>query len=116
MFNTPRALGGFPILALHPKSLRQIGEAGVWGKRTPEVYMNLSYGRFVLCWGRGGDRSIGKANLRKGFAPSMEAALPPPPCGDWQANAPTPKTSDSKFDSLRGKMLPHFILPESLVL
>ena len=25
MFNTPRALGGFPILALHPKSLRQIG-------------------------------------------------------------------------------------------
>ena len=26
-----------------------------------------------------GDRSIGVANLRKGFTPSMEAALPPPP-------------------------------------
>ena len=63
---------------LHPKSLRQIGEAGFWGKRTPEVCTNLSCGRFVFCWERGGDRSIGEANLRKGLAPSMEAAPPSP--------------------------------------
>ena len=39
-----------------------------------------------------------------------------PPAAIGKANAPTPKTSDSKFDSLRGKMLSHFILPESLIL
>ena len=48
----------------------------------------------------------GHANRRGGKSP---AAI-------GKANAPTPKTSDSKFDSLRGKMLPHFILPESLIL
>ena len=195
MFNTPRALGGFPILALHPKSLRQIGSPwffrnelrkrvrtshvggsfcvgnrqrltlayveyastlcfacatflapkslrqigspAVFSERTPEAYANLSCGRFVLC----GERitvdsrvcrirfdplfrlrhvfsskmdslawlryaGAGHANLRGGKSP---AAI-------GKANAPTPKTSDSKFDSLRGKMLTHFILPESLIL
>ena len=29
-----------------------------------------------------GDRSIGEANLRKGLAPSMEAALPPATVAD----------------------------------
>ena len=48
----------------------------------------------------------GRASLRGGK----------PPAAIGKANAPTPKTSDSKFDSLRGKMLPHFILPESLIL
>ena len=38
-----------------------------------------------------------------------------PPAAIGKANAPTPKTSDSKFDSLRGKMLTHFTLPESLI-
>ncbi len=74
MFNTPRALKGFLILAPHPKSLRQIGSLG-FSERTPEVCTNLSYGRFVLCRERGGDRSIGKANLRKGLAPSMAGTL-----------------------------------------
>ena len=51
----------------------------------------------------------GRASLRGGK----------PPAAIGKANVPTPlpkKTSDSKFDSLRGKMLPHFILPESLIL
>ena len=48
----------------------------------------------------------GRAGLRGGK----------PPAAIGKANAPTPKTSDSKFDSLRGKMLTHFILPESLIL
>ena len=42
MFNTPRALKGFLILAPHPKSLRQIGN--LWfSERTPEVLTNLSW-------------------------------------------------------------------------
>ena len=69
MSNTPRVLGGFPILALHPKSLRQIEGSWDFLKRTPEAYTNLSCGRFVFCWERGGDRSIGEANLRKGRSP-----------------------------------------------
>ena len=51
-------------------------------------------------------RGLGAAGLREGK----------PPAAIGKANAPTPKTSDSKFDSLRGKMLTHFILPESLIL
>ena len=51
-------------------------------------------------------RGLGAAGLKEGK----------PPTAIGKANAPTPKTSDSKFDSLRGKMLPHFILPESLIL
>ena len=47
----------------------------------------------------------GRAGLRGGK----------PPAAIGKANAPTPKTSDSKFDSLRGKMLMHFIIPESLI-
>ena len=48
----------------------------------------------------------GRASLRGGK----------PPAAIGKANAPIPKTSDSKFDFLRGKMLTHFILPESLIL
>ena len=48
----------------------------------------------------------GRAGLRGGIAPY----------GDWQSQCAYPKTFNSKFDSLRGKMLPHFILPESLIL
>ena len=48
----------------------------------------------------------GRAGLRGGK----------PPAAIGKANAPTPKTFDSKFDSLRGKMLPHFILSGSLIL
>ena len=46
----------------------------------------------------------GRASLRGDIAP----------CGDWQSQCAYPQTSDSKFDFLRGKMLTHFILPESL--
>ena len=48
----------------------------------------------------------GRAGLRGGK----------PPAAIGKANAPTPKTSNVKFDFLRGKMLTHFILPESLIL
>ena len=127
MFNTPRALGGFPILALHPKALRQIWNPlvfwnelrkcvrtshgrfvfyreritvdarvcqyastrrfacapflapkalrQIWnpwffGTNSGSVYEPLM-GRFVLCWERSGDRSIGGANLRKGRQPLL---------------------------------------------
>ena len=47
-----------------------------FGRRTPEVCTNLSWEvRFLR--ERGGDRSIGGANLRKGLAPSMEADCRP---------------------------------------
>ena len=156
MSNTPRALGGFPILALHPKSLRQIGNLWFFGTNSGSADDLLLEVRF---WGeQEGDRSIGEANLRKGAALQWLAHLAPvrgvspfngsgpaarprssskmdslawlrwagagracrrggkPPAAIGKANAPTPKTSDSKFDSLRGKMLSHFILPESLIL
>ena len=47
----------------------------------------------------------GRAGLRGGK----------PPAAIGKANAPTPKTSNVKFDFLRGKMLMHFIIPESLI-
>ena len=86
-----------PCLAGAPCALfiqNHCAKSGNWGfsERTPEACTNLSYGRFVLCWERGGDRRIGKAN------------------------APAPQISNVKFDSLWGKMLTHFILPESLIL
>ena len=68
MSNTPRALGGFPILALHPKALRQIGNL-CFSERTPEELTNLSWEVRFFCGERGGDRSIGEANLRKGRSP-----------------------------------------------
>ena len=76
-----------------PRIQNHCAKSGSLGfsERTPEACTNLSW-EVRLLRERGGDRSIGKAN------------------------APTPKTSDSKFDSLRGKMLSHFILPESLIL
>ena len=145
--------GGFPrILALHPKSLRQIGN--LWFFKTNSGRADEpSMGGSFFCGERGGDRSIGGANLRKGLCPfngsgtaapfygSGPAARPrpaskmdslawlrwagagracrrggKPPAAIGKANAPAPETSDSKFDSLRGKMLSHFILPESLIL
>ena len=74
---------GTAVLATHPKSLRQIGEAGFWGKRTPEACTNPSCGRFVFCWERGGYRSIGGANLRKGHSPfnGRRTLRPNPSCG-----------------------------------
>ena len=57
--------------------MRQIGEAGVWGKRTPEACTNLSWEvRLLREWG--GNRSIGKANLRKGRQPLLWLARPVP--------------------------------------
>ena len=41
------------------------------------MYANLSYGRFVFCWEWKGDRSIGKANLRKSAALQCPACLMP---------------------------------------
>ena len=76
-------LAGAPCSCPVSKSIAP--NRGNWGfpGRTPEVYTNLSRGRFVLCWERSGDRSIGEANLRKGAAlqwkcashPSMEVRL-----------------------------------------
>ena len=91
MFNTPRVLGGFPILALHPKSLRQIGELGVFGTNSGSVNEPLMGGSF--CVGNGvGIEVLAKSIFVRGYAPSMagapctrgaltpsmEAALPPP--------------------------------------
>ena len=58
---------------------------------------------YSLAWLR--CAGAGRAGLRGGK----------PPAAIGKANAPTSKTSDSKFDSLRGKMLMHFIIPESLI-
>ena len=56
-----------PFLA--PKSLRQIGSLWFFGTNSGSVYEPLMWEvRFVL-GKRGGDRSIGKANLRKGLCP-----------------------------------------------
>ena len=66
-------------LVPHPKVLRQIGKLG-FGERTPEVLTNLSCWRFVFCWERGGDRSIGEANLRKGRSPFYGWPTLRPPC------------------------------------
>ena len=57
------------LLPLHPKSLRQTGEAGVFRNELRKRVRNLSCRRFVLCSEWGGDRSIGEANLRKGLCP-----------------------------------------------
>ena len=73
MSNTPRALGGFPILALHPKSLRQIGNLWFFGTNSGSISEPLMGGSF-FCGERGGDRSIGEANLRKGAALQWLAA------------------------------------------
>ena len=57
-----------PALALHPKSLRQIGNPWFSGTNARGVYEPLMWEvRFLR--ERGGDRSIGKANLRKGHQP-----------------------------------------------
>ena len=67
MSNTPRALGGFPILALHPKSLRQIGNLWFFGTNSgiaDDLFLEVRF------WGeQEGDRSIGEANLRKELRP-----------------------------------------------
>ena len=64
---------------LYPKSLRQIGELG-FSERTPEACTNLSW-EVRLLRERGGDRSIGVANLRKGRQPLLWLAyLMPVPC------------------------------------
>ena len=66
-----------PALALHPKSLRQIGN--LWFSErtnsgsTDEPLMRGSF----FCGERGGDRSIGEANLRKGAALQWLAHLAP---------------------------------------
>ena len=66
--------GGFPrILAIHPKSLRQIGKLGV-GERTPEVLTNLSCGRFVFCWEWEGIEALAEPIFVRGCAPSMAGA------------------------------------------
>ena len=108
-----------------------------FSERTPEACTNLSCGRFVLC----GEQTTVDSRvcrirfdplfrLRHVFSSKMDSLAwlryagaghanrrgGKSPAAIGKANAPTPKTSDSKFDSLRGKMLPHFILPESLIL
>ena len=57
-----------PALALHPKSLRQIGNPWFSGTNARGVYEPLMW-EVRLLRERGGDRSIGKANLRKGHQP-----------------------------------------------
>ena len=65
----------------------------------PRFYLQNGFARLVALRGREARRP------KRGQAPSI-----------GKANAPTPKTSNVKFDFLRGKMLTHFILPESLIL
>ncbi len=68
MFNTPRVLGGFPILALHPKSLRQIGELGVFGTNSGSVNEPLMGGSF--CVGNGvGIEVLAKSIFVRGVSP-----------------------------------------------
>ena len=55
-----------------------------------------------LAWLRRAD--AGSANLKGGM----------PPAAIGKANAPASKTSNSKFDSLRGKMAAYFIAPGNL--
>ena len=102
----PPSMAGAPRALFIQNHCAKSGELG-FSERTPEACTNLSCGRFVLCWERNGDRSIGGANLRKGLAPSMEAALPPPclagaPCalfiqnhcaksGNWGFSERTPE-------------------------
>ena len=57
-----------PFLA--PKALRQIWNPWFFGTNSGSVYEPLM-GRFVLCWERSGDRSIGGANLCKGRQPLL---------------------------------------------
>ena len=75
MSNTPRALGGFPILALHPKSLRQIGELGFFGTNSGSINEPLMGGSFFVGNGEGIE-ALAKPIFIRGAAPSMEAALP----------------------------------------
>ena len=66
-------------LALHPKSLRQIGEALVFRTNSGSVYEPLMWEvRFLFGGLRGGDRSIGGANLRKGAALQWKRHCRPP--------------------------------------
>ena len=53
---------------LHPKSFAKSGALG-FSERTPEACTNLSWEVRFLLGEWGGDRSIGKANLRKGNNP-----------------------------------------------
>ena len=62
------SMAGAPCALFIQNHCAKSGSLG-FSERTPEACTNLSYGRFVLCWERGGDRSIGKANLRKGRQP-----------------------------------------------
>ena len=79
-------LAGAPCALFIQNHYAKSGSFG-FSERTLCVITNLSCGRFVFCWERSEDRSIGKANLRKGRQPlqwkcashpSMEAALPLP--------------------------------------
>ena len=55
-------------LALHPKSLRQIGYLWFFKTNSGSINEPLMGGSF-FCGERGGNRSIGEANLRKGHQP-----------------------------------------------
>ena len=57
-------------LALHPKALRQIGNPRFFITNSGSINEPLMGGSF-FCGERGGNRSIGEANLRKGHQPLL---------------------------------------------
>ena len=61
-------LAGAPCALFIQNHYAKSGSFG-FSERTLCVITNLSCGRFVFCWERSEDRSIGKANLRKGRQP-----------------------------------------------
>ncbi len=87
MSNTPRALGGFPILALHPKSLRQIGN--LWlSERTPEVLTNLSWEVRFFVGNVEGIEALAKPIFARGAALSMAGGPAAPFNGSGTAARP----------------------------
>ncbi len=96
MFNTPRALKGFLILAPHPKSLRQIGN--LWfSERTPEVLTNLSWEvRFFEGNGEGIE-ALAKPIFVRGASPFYGSGTAALFNGSGTAARPRPA---SKMDSL----------------
>ena len=84
MFNTPRVLGGFPILALHPKSLRQIREVVVWVTNSGSVYEPLMGGSFFV-GNREGIEALAKPIFVRGVSPFYGSA---PRTLQWLASAP----------------------------
>ena len=96
MSNTPRALGGFPILALHPKSLRQIGNLWFFGTNYGSADEPLMGGSFFVRNGEGIE-ALAKPIFVRGVSPFNGSGTAAPFNGSGTAARPR---SSSKMDSL----------------